>query len=95
MRTSVSALTTVASQDRLIPGQVYEVGYKVGVHFLLLAGAVDRAKPKFDIVRVRKNQMVGGRAIPRAVAPIDAKKWHARALCQCKRRWLRDDLRRL
>jgi hypothetical protein len=40
--------------DRLIPGQVYEVGYKEGVYFLLLARAVDRAKPQLDILRVRK-----------------------------------------
>ena len=40
--------------DRLISGQVYEVGYKEGVYFLLLAGAVDRAKPQLNILRVRK-----------------------------------------
>lgn len=30
--------------DRLIAGQVYEVGYKEGVYFFLLTGAIDRAK---------------------------------------------------
>jgi len=70
--------------DRLVPGQVDEVGYKEGVYFLLLAGAVDGAKPQFDIVRVRKNQVFGGRAIARTVVPVDAQKCHSSALCQRK-----------
>ena len=63
--------------DRAVPSERNHVCHYQRVHALLLAHAVHKAKSDFDILQMRKSEMLRRRTGGGAVIPINPEKGHS------------------